>query len=145
MRNPGSRPFSRSRNAVNAVVVVASLQNKLRQQRRQRRERQRARVEQPLDLHVPAAHRIAHHHEIRLQSFESSGVVTLVQLDAGLRQHGAHRRINAGVGTEHLVPVRARQQRRVAHRRPANAHEIDPHASCFGARHRGAKHFVRAG
>ena len=99
------------------------------QQGRQRGERQRAGVEQPLDLGVAAGHGVADDHQVGREFFQPGGIVALVDGDAGLGEHRAHRRIDAAVGAEHLVAGGAREQRGIAHRRSADAHEINAHFS----------------
>jgi len=107
--------------------IAPQLEHRLVQEGRQRGKRQAARVEQPLDLGIAAAHGVADHDQIGCEFFEPRRIVALVQRDAGLGEHRAHRRIDSCIRAEHLVPGLARQQRRVAHRRPANAHEVDLH------------------
>jgi hypothetical protein len=99
------------------------------QQRRQGREGHHARIQQPLDFRIPPGHRIADHDQIRRQFLQPSRIVTFMQPDPRFRQHSTHRRINAGIGPEHFMPRRPRQQCRVTHRRTTNAHEVDFHIS----------------
>jgi hypothetical protein len=107
--------------------VVAAAQHHVVQQRGQRDEWQRAGVEQPLDLGVAAGLGVADDDEIGRLRAEFFGVVSLTIGDAGGGEHVAHRRIDAGVGTDDLMSGRARQKRGVAHGGAGDAHEINLH------------------
>ena len=102
-------------------------QHEVVEHRRQRSEGHGAGVEEPFDLGIAAGQGVADDHEVGRQAFQSGRVVARMQRDARVRQDGAHRRVDAGIGAQHVMPSRAREQRRVAHRCPAEAHEVNPH------------------
>jgi hypothetical protein len=104
--------------------VAATPEHEIVQERGQRRVRQGARIEQPFDLGVAACHDVADDDQVGCELHEPGRIVALVQRDAGGSEDGAHGRVDTGVGPEHVVPGGARQQRRVAHRRAADAHEV---------------------
>ena len=103
------------------------LEHEVVQQGRQRGAGQRPGVQQPLDLRVAARHRIPDHDQIRGEPGQPRRIVTLMDGDAGIRENRAHRRIDPCVGAQHLVACGSREQRGIAHRRSADAHEIDLH------------------
>ena len=79
--------------------ITPALQDEVVQHRGERGEGKAAGVEQPLHLGIAPRHGIADHHEIGRESLEPGRIVTLVQRNSRGREHGAHRRINAGVRT----------------------------------------------
>ena len=114
--------------------VAPRSQHEIVQQCRQGRERDDSRVEQPLDFRIAPGHRIADHDQVGRQPLQADRIVALVKLNPRGREHRAHRRIDAAVGTKDLVAGGAREQGGIPHRGAANSHEIDLHPEREGGR-----------
>src|SRR5690606_2514852 len=106
----------------------APLQRDIAQPLRARGVTQAA-FEHVFDGGVTARQRVADDDEVGVAAaLQMRGLVTLAQLDALLAQLRAHRRIDAGIRTRHLVAELACDQRQPAHEGAANTEDMDAHA-----------------
>ena len=107
--------------------VAPVLQYRVMQEAGQRCVLQRSGFKQPLDLRVPARHRVADHHEIWRNVRQTHRIISLEHSDASSGENRAHWRIYAAIRSQHFVAGRPDKERCLAHRCPADPHEINLH------------------
>ena len=78
---------------------------------------------------MAAGGHVTDHDQIRLKLSETFGRPAFQHIDAGATKVVGHRRVDSRVGPHDLMTQGAHQQGGVAHRRTADAHEINAHGA----------------
>ncbi len=84
-------------------------------------------VKHVLHCGISAGQRVTHHDAVR-SGFQVCRLITLSHTDAGLLQHCAHGRVQAGIRTAHLVSQCAGEQSHAPHERAADAEYMNVHS-----------------